>query len=96
MRNAVDSFSFCAYGEGMEAMQNPGYRICQKRNVAAAFEHFHSRPSWLRPASLAYCEAWDVLGRFARSASSACSSIGLTRWASKPASSARCASSGNP
>jgi hypothetical protein len=84
---------FRAYGE---AMETPAYRICQERNVAAAFEHFHSRPGWLRPASLAYCGACDALGRFARSASSACSSIGFTRWASKPASSARWASSGNP
>jgi hypothetical protein len=70
-------------------MEPVAYRICQERNVAAAFEHFHSRPRWLKPASLAYCEASDALARFARSASSAACSIGLTRWTSNPASGER-------
>ncbi len=52
--------------------QAPRYRICAERNVAAAFERFHSRPGWMRPASAAYCGAVDVLARvrayFARKA----------------------------
>ena len=52
--------------------QVPRYRICSERNVAAAFERFHSRPRWIRPASTAYCGALDALARlrayFARKA----------------------------
>jgi hypothetical protein len=73
-RNRSEGVTPDAYVGVME--EAPRYRICAERNVAAAFEHFHSRPAWLRPASNAYCGALDTFARVTRSATLACSTIG--------------------